>query len=148
MSSEEITSIISPLVPAPTIEQFYKYCAQRKLMGSKCKNCGAIFLPPRIMCNKCYSTNLEWVELKGEGEIVTYTVIHVPPTLLKGQEPYVFAVVRLDEGVQIGGLVKDVKMEDLKIGLRVKVDFEEEAPPGVWPERQWPKWVRFYFKPA
>jgi len=46
-----------------TIEQFYKFMNEGKVMAAKCKKCGTILLPPRPMCIKCHSNELEWTEL-------------------------------------------------------------------------------------
>ena len=106
-----------------TIEQFYKFCSEGKLMAVKCNNCGKVFLPPQQLCPNCYSDNLEWKQLKGEGEVVTYTVIHVPTIEFQDEAPYGVAVVKFDEGVQFVGMVKEY--QKLRIGQRVKVRFEE-----------------------
>ena len=44
-----------------TIEQFYKFLSEEKLMAAQCRECGAKFLPPRIICTNCYSKNLTWI---------------------------------------------------------------------------------------
>ena len=42
---------------------------EEKIMGSKCKKCGALALPPRPICVSCFSSEMEWVELKGTGKL-------------------------------------------------------------------------------
>ena len=58
-----------------TIASFGRFLQEKKLMGSKCRKCGSLWLPPRPICIKCHGNELEWVELSGRGKIVTYTVI-------------------------------------------------------------------------
>ncbi|NWG03503.1 MAG: hypothetical protein HXY44_11675 [Syntrophaceae bacterium] len=36
-------------------------------MGSKCKKCGALSLPPRAICVSCLGTEMEWIQFKGTG---------------------------------------------------------------------------------
>ncbi|MFQ5712238.1 MAG: Zn-ribbon domain-containing OB-fold protein [Candidatus Geothermarchaeales archaeon] len=127
---------------AQPVEQFYGYVAQRRLMGGKCKNCGAIHIPPRVMCNRCYSTDYEWMPLSGRGRLVTYTVLHVVPQRFASLAPYAFGVVRLEEGVNIAGMIRGVEFGDLKVGMDLVVDFDTAVP------ETWPMWARFYFKPA
>ena len=127
-----------------SVESFYRLIAEKKFMGARCKKCGRVLVPPRPVCPHCYSKELEWVELSGKGTVESFTIIHVPTVLLQGREPYTVAVVRLDEGPRIPGIVKDVKSpEEISIGDRVRVEFEEpaELPPGV----TWPKWPRYVF---
>ncbi len=128
--------------PPATIEQFYKFCAEKKFMAVRCKRCGTLHLPPKPICRECYSNEMEWVELSGRGKIVTYTVIHVAPTQFVDMAPYAVAIVELEEGVKITGQVRDAKPEELKIGMEVVVDFEEAQGEG------WPPWPRYFFKPA
>jgi uncharacterized OB-fold protein len=53
--------------------------------------------------------------------------------------PYPYAIVRLKEGVQIGGIIKDVELNNVRIGLEVEVDFERLSC------TSWPSWGRLYF---
>lgn len=126
----------------PTIESFYKYIAEGKLMGVKCKKCGKVMVPPKPLCDNCMTREVEWVQLKGEGEVISYTVIHVPPTQFASMAPYAVAVVKLDEGPKIPGIIKGVtEPSQLKIGMRVRIAFEQ-APP----QQTWPQWPRYYFQ--
>ncbi|MDH5816300.1 MAG: Zn-ribbon domain-containing OB-fold protein [Candidatus Nezhaarchaeota archaeon] len=128
--------------PPPTIESFYKYIAEGKLMGVKCKRCGRIMVPPKPLCENCMAKDLEWIQLKGEGEIDSFTIIHVPPAPFSSIAPYAVAVVRLDEGPKIPGIVKGVTQpHQLKIGMRVRMVFEQTPSMQTWPQ-----WPRYYFQ--
>lgn len=131
--------------PPPTIESFYKFIAEGKLMGVKCKKCGNIMAPPRPICDKCLAKELEWIQLKGEGELVTFTIIHVPPAQFASMAPYAVAIVKLDEGPKLPGMVKGVTRPDqLRIGMRMKVVFEQTPAQA---QQGWPQWPRYYFEP-
>ena len=125
----------------PTIENFYKYCAGRKLMGTKCVKCHTLTCPPRGICHKCLGTEYEWVELTGRGVLLTYTVIHFPPTQFQALAPYAVGIVRLDEGPNLPGMIREINLADLKIGISLEIDFESTIP------EEWPKWPRYFFKP-
>ena len=43
-----------------------------KLTTTKCKDCGKISWPPRLICPECISDNLEWVDMPETGKIYTY----------------------------------------------------------------------------
>ncbi len=109
-------------------DQFLK---EEKLMGSKCNKCGALFAPPRGICTKCYSSDMKWVELKGKGKLLAYTVIYVgaPIMIQRGYDrknPYVSGVVELDEGVRVDARIEGVdvkKPEQIKIGTPLKVKY-------------------------
>ena len=132
------------ITPPPTIESFYKFIAEGKLMGVKCKKCGNVMVPPRPLCDKCMSRNLEWIQLKGEGELVSFTIIHVPPIQFASMAPYAVAIVKLDEGPKIPGMVKGITQPNqLKIGMRMKMVFEQ----ALTQQQGWPQWPRYYFEP-
>jgi len=125
-----------------TIEQFYKSISQKKLMGGKCRKCGKIHLPPRPLCDKCLSTEFEWVELPRTGTLLTYTIIHVAPTQFQNMAPYAVGIVQLENGVKIPGMIKDAPLDKIRVGMQLKMEFEETQP-----TQQWPQWPRYHFKP-
>jgi uncharacterized OB-fold protein len=126
------------------IEQFYKNISQKRLMGGKCLKCGKIHLPPRPLCDKCLSTEFEWVELPRTGKLLTYTVIHVAPTRFQNMAPYAVGIVQLENGVKIPGMVKDVPLDKIRVGMQLKMEFEETQQTQ---QTQWPQWPRYYFRP-
>jgi uncharacterized OB-fold protein len=126
-----------------TIEQFYKHISQAKLMGGKCRRCGKIHLPPRPLCDNCFSKDFEWVQLPKRGRLLTYTVIHVAPPQFQGMAPYAVGIIQLENGLKIPGMIKDVKPEQIKVGMSLEMEFEEFTV-----TQQWPQWPKYYFKPA
>jgi len=124
----------------PTIENFYKFCSQKKLMGVKCAKCSAIFALPRTTCPKCHSTSMKWIEFKGTGKLLSYSIVYVSTAEYQSQTPYAVGIVELDEGARISGVVRNIKHEDLKIGLKVIVDFEANT------SQEWPQWPRYFFR--
>jgi uncharacterized OB-fold protein len=128
--------------PPFTIEQFNKNLLQKKLMGGKCRKCGKIHLPPRTLCDNCFSKEFEWVEVPSKGKLSTYTVIHIAPTQFQSMTPYAVGIVQLGDGLKIPGMIRGVPLEQIKIGMELTLDFGECAA-----TQQWPQWSRYYFKP-
>lgn len=126
-----------------TIDQFYKFLAQRKLMAGKCSLCGKIHLPPRPLCDNCYSQTFEWLEIQGKGKLLTYTVIHVAPAQFQALAPYVVGIIQLENGLKIPGMVSGVPHDMLKVGMDLAIDFAACAA-----QQTWPQWPRYCFKPA
>lgn len=124
-----------------TIEQFYKFIGERKLMGVKCNKCGNIFMPPRIICPKCLSTCLSWIPLKNRGKLVTYTVIYAAPEKFQHMAPYAFGIIEIDGSIRIPGIIQGVRYEDIKVGMELEVDFDTNI------SITWPQWSRYFFKP-
>ncbi len=116
-----------------TIQNYLESLNSKKLMGSKCKKCSATFVPPRKLCTKCNSTDLEWVEMSGKGKLVAFSCIGVGTTFMvsKGysmKKPYCFSVIELEEGPMISGQligIDESKPESISIGTPVKLNFIE-----------------------
>ena len=129
-------------VIAFTVASFYKFVSEKCLMAAKCNECGTEILPPKPMCPKCLSTNLRWIKLDGTGKLLSYTIIHVAPEQFQAIAPYTVGIVELQKGLRLPGMIRDVKHEDIKIGMILKIDFETST------SSQWPVWSRYFFKPV
>lgn len=122
-----------------TTAAFNAFLAEHKLMGTRCKGCGVVYLPPRPLCPETYSTDMEWVELSGKGKLVSFTSISIGPAFMlqsgfDRNNPYVTGVVELEEGVRISALILGVdakKPETIQVGASVQVDFAELGPEGA-----------------
>jgi len=107
---------------------FEKYKNEDKLMASKCTNCGALFVPPRAICDECHGNDMEWAEMGGRGKLKTYTCVAVgPPFMIEEgydrNNPYCCAVVELDEGTTVLARIDGIdagKPEGIKVGMPVK----------------------------
>ncbi|MFW9945731.1 MAG: Zn-ribbon domain-containing OB-fold protein, partial [Candidatus Odinarchaeota archaeon] len=116
-----------------TIQSYLEFLQNKKLMGSKCKDCGTLYVPVRKLCIKCNTSNMEWVEMSGEGELTAFTSITVgtPYFIDKGYDrknPYCFSIIKLKEGPMVSAQlvgVEESKPETINIGMPVKVKFLE-----------------------
>ncbi len=124
-----------------TIEQFYKFLTQQKLMAGKCQKCGKLHLPPRPMCDNCYGTDFQWVQVSGKGRLLTYTIINVAPQQFQTLTPYAVGIIELGEGLKIPGIIQGAAQEQLRIGMELTLDFGSCSTAG-----QWPQWQRYCFK--
>ncbi|MBD3187447.1 hypothetical protein GF325_11500 [Candidatus Bathyarchaeota archaeon] len=117
-----------------TQHNYLQYLNEKKLMGSKCKDCGNVDLPARAICSKCLSINTAWEDMTNEeGTLSTFSCVHVGTTrfVKRGynmKNPYAFGVVTLDNGAAITGLLVGVDArnpESINIGSKFKVNFVE-----------------------
>ena len=110
---------------------YEQFLNEWKIMGSKCKKCGALSIPPRPLCVSCFGSQMEWVQFKGDGKLAAFTSIVVapPPMAKEGfgrNNPYVVGVVELQEGPKIVARITGVdakKPEQIKVGLLLKAEF-------------------------
>jgi uncharacterized OB-fold protein len=127
--------------PPFTIEQFYKFITEGKLMAGKCTRCGKIHLPPRPLCDNCYSQIFTWVAAPHKGKLVTYTIIHIAPQQFQDLAPYAVGIIELENGIRLPGMITNIPHDQLKIGMTLTVDFK--ACDTV---QSWPQWPRYCFK--
>ena len=134
-----------------TIDSFYKYVGEHKLMAAKCNKCGTIQLPPRPACTKCMSKDQQWIPVNPKGTLLTYTIIHVAPKEFETKAPYALGIVKFDNGGQLLGMVRDIEPTKLQVGMTVALDFETTSTPATATPQtppQWPSWPRYFFKQA
>ena len=125
-------------LPAITSEAkpFWSAAAENKLVMQRCEDCGAWVWTPRPLCNECGSAGVEWTPMSGKGEVYSFTVISqvVGRAASKAFEPdipYVVAWVDLDEGPRMITNIVGCPVEDVKLGMKVAVVFEQ-ASKDVW----------------
>ena len=70
------------------------------LFGSRCKACGQLSFPPRKVCSRCFSEEMENIPLSRNGKLYSYTIIEYPAPGLAG--PYAIGYVDLPEGLVPG----------------------------------------------
>jgi len=120
---------------------FTAWLSEGRLMAARCKACGEIHLPPRALCARCYSADMEWQQLSGAGRLEGFTWIHVglPGMAAAGfsrENPYCSGVVRLAEGPAISGQIVGVEghpQGPVWVGMPVQAVFMERGTGG---ERQ------------
>ena len=101
---------------------FVSYLEQGKVMTTKCKKCGTRYFPPKMDCPKCLLSDVEWVEIKNNGKLLTYTVVQYGPSGFEDEAPYTLAVGEFGDGLRIfSRLSKDIKESDIKLGMGLKI---------------------------
>jgi|SRR5580658_656039 uncharacterized OB-fold protein len=123
-----------------SIARFWRETPRRyNLGGSKCTVCSTAYFPPRTVCPTC-SHHRESIgkmvplQLSGDGEVFSYSVVHDAAEGFEMQVPYVLALVRTVEGPVLTGQVVDVDPSEVRIGLKVRATFRklrEEGRAGV-----------------
>lgn len=100
---------------------------KKKIMGTKCKQCGRILVPPRIFCEECFVDEMEWVEVEPEGVLMTFGDSYFSTDGKKLDDPWMLGIVRLNGSD--GGLIhfiSESRPEDLKIGMPMEAVFKDE----------------------
>jgi len=115
----------------PTPSRYWREIPQRyRLEAEQCKKCGYIAFPPRLVCPQCGARIFEKVTLPDTGSVLTYTIIRVPPHPFSDQAPYAVGIATLDNGVRLMGQIVDCEFEELKVGMKVRLEFRKISTDG------------------
>jgi len=115
------------LVPTPTpdTQPYWDGLMAGKLVLQRCADCGTVRHYPRPVCDHCYSMNAEWFEASGEGNVHSWTETHYAfHPGFKGDLPYLLLTVDLKEGVRMQAQARGITIQDVKVGMKVKVQAE------------------------
>jgi len=105
----------------------------QKIYGVRCPQCQRVLVPPRPLCERCFASPDEWVEVAHQGTLEAFTICYVPFLGLP-QPPVAMIMVKLegaDTGLQhlLGGVDlsdPDKSRELVKIGMRVEAVWREQ----------------------
>ena len=116
------------------MEKVYLGLKEEKLLGNTCPACKKVLFPARSFCPECQVDMSGWVELTGEGEVVTWTISNYAFYGAPATPPFIVATIRLDGAdcnflhiIHLPG-VNDISEIKKKIGkgTRVKAVFDPQ----------------------
>jgi uncharacterized OB-fold protein len=111
----------------PYVKKWYDHLDEGRLMALCCNRCNNYIFPPVAVCDNCYSTDLSWAEISGEGELVAFSLNIYPDPPFKEMAPYIYGLVKLKEGPSYSGIILGVdtdKEKELFDALPRKVQAE------------------------
>lgn len=114
------------IAPTPTHDTrfFWDGLEERKLLIQRCAGCATLRHPPRPMCPRCNALAWEPIAASGRGTVYSFVMPKHPPMPFMG-DPYIVALVELDEGVRLVSNLCDVAPEQATIGMPVELFFAE-----------------------
>jgi uncharacterized OB-fold protein len=108
-------------VVLPEDEPFWAAIDEGRLDLVRCDACGAYSGFARS-CVACGARAYSWVPAAAEGEVVSFVTFRRPYHRYFGDMlPYDVAVVRLEEGPDLLTNVCDVDVEEIVVGMRVRI---------------------------
>lgn len=109
-----------PASPEPTVDTtgYWQAANDQRLVIGRCKSCGEAHFYPRTRCPRCLRPDTELVEASGSGTLYSYSVMR------RAKVPYTIAYVTLDEGVTMMTNIIGCTPDDLRIGMKLRVDFQ------------------------
>ncbi|MDZ7830157.1 MAG: Zn-ribbon domain-containing OB-fold protein [Desulfobacterales bacterium] len=113
-------------VVSPWAQPFWDGTREEKLMLQKCSDCAKFIFYPRIVCPHCFSDNLEWAQSSGKGTVYSYTVVeNNAPSFFQDEMPFVVALIRLQEGVQMMSNIVSCEPSEVYCDMPVEVTFDK-----------------------
>ena len=124
---------VKPLpVADPDTQPFWEGCRGHQLRAQRCADCHTFRWPPRGLCPACLSWATEWADLAGTGRVESFVVIFQPTSeVFAADAPYVIARVLADgtgDRVRIAANVVGCDWEQVRVGMRVRVEFADVSP--------------------
>ena len=112
--------------PDENTQPFFDGLKQHKLLLQYFPSADHYQYPYSDRCYKDWSTDWEWRESAGNGEVYTWVRMHqLYHPSWKAEIPYTLAVVQLDEGPRMHTNLVNVPVDDVHVGMRVKVHFDD-----------------------
>jgi uncharacterized OB-fold protein len=124
--------------PRPNIDYdskpFWDGLKNNRFLLLRCKNCNEWYWPAAF-CRHCdpapFLSGMDWQDASGKGTIFAFNIHHIAfDPSFTDELPYVYAMIELDEGPMFGTNVVGCKPEEVSIGKRVEIIFEEHAEEG------------------
>jgi uncharacterized OB-fold protein len=116
----------TPAPPAPLIDAdsigFWEATREGRIALCRCGECKAWLARPIERCNHCGEAT-SFTGIAGTGTIYSFIVVHHPSVpAFAALVPYVIALVELDEGPRLPGILLDERGPGVAIGHRVRAE--------------------------
>lgn len=93
-----------------------------------CQDCQTPRFYPRHLCAICGSSSVTWRDVSGLGVVYSFTIVHRGPSAaFKARQPYVVALIDLQEGPRMMSNIVGDDARQVAIGDAVKVQFERRG---------------------
>jgi uncharacterized OB-fold protein len=102
------------------VNDFIDYLEKEQVVGSRCKDCGLVFFPPRADCYQCLTSNMEWFEVTGSGKLLTYSKLEYAPVGFENDLPYAIAVLDYGDYKVFGRIAGDLSDDEIQVGMEMK----------------------------
>lgn len=112
-----------------------------RILGSRCSSCQRTYVPATIFCERCLHEITEWLDMGIQGELTTFTILHVNLDGSPREKPLIIGFIRFGDGGLIH-VLDEIEPDEVKIGMLFEAVLKPRA------ERQGSILDIAYFRPA
>jgi len=107
-------------------EKFFRAIKdQEKFLGTKCKKCNIVYVPPKIYCERCFEKLDEYIEVAECGSLESFTCVHIGLDGNRLPAPIIVGLINLDgASTCIIHKLGETTVEELCMGMRVCAVFK------------------------
>ena len=116
--------------PLPTLDVdsqlFWESCKKHEMALQQCVSCKQFRYPPRSLCPTCHFPEAQWNPVSGRGKVyVSLVMCRSYGSAWERDVPYNISLIDLDEGVRIWSNVMGCPPDEVNIGDRVRISYED-----------------------
>jgi len=104
------------------VSPFVDFLFQGKFMTTRCPHCHQLFFPPQTDCPRCLSSDMEWVEIKDEGVLLSYSTAMYGPAGFENKVPYTLGIVQFKDSIKVlASIADEIDPKTLNFGMKLKI---------------------------
>lgn len=135
---QNVDRVVLPVVPVfnwsvgAYMDGFFNGLKEGKFLGTKCPGCGRTYLPPRMVCERCFEKIDDLFEVPSTGTLESYTLAKVSLAddgeFADLDEPKLIGMVKHDGAdTCIVARIEGVPADEVKVGMRLKAVLDSSA---------------------
>jgi uncharacterized OB-fold protein len=105
------------------LHAFFDHLREGRFTTTRCPRDDRLLWPPRLVCPRCHSAELEWVDLPTRGTLYAFSAVLVgAPLGMEADVPFAVGLADLDGApLRLFGRIEGAPWEALRIGTPVRV---------------------------
>jgi uncharacterized OB-fold protein len=102
-------------------DRFFRALRDRgEILATPCADCGVVYVPGRMFCERCFAALDEWVKVGPQGTLFSYTQVHIDLDENPLSDPPWVGLVQLDGATTLLAHRLDLNGSHPAIGARVE----------------------------
>ncbi len=110
-------------------DRFFKTLKEKgQFLASPCPECGEVYVPPKLYCEKCMVESADWVKVGPSGTLESWTEVYIGLDGKPLEKPVLVGLIKLDGATtSMVHLLSEVEPEGIYIGMKVTPVLKPQA---------------------